>query len=1222
MIGRHIFAHRPAPCLCLLLLCVLGAFGAFASAQNIPTVTGAPQLFVQRGQSVDVTVDGSRLDTVTSISLSHPRGLAVTLVEPGKKEKQLPNRLHLHISADKDANLGERELRLIGSRGVSAPLRVAVGQYPEFIEKEPNNTLEQAPQITFPVSLAGKVETPGDVDSFRFAAAKGQTLVFDVHAARARSQLDPLLTIYNEAGKELPTKVELQGADPTVLFEVPSNGRYVLSVRDLQYRGGGDYSYHIDAGEIPYIQSVVPMSLQPGKLAEVRPIGVNLTGAESIPLDLTYAAEGDILVRARASGGLSNAVKVAVNELPAMIDEKPGHSVKDAPLVPMPIDVSGRIAKNSDENYFKFHVARKQVVTLEAIARRIGSPLEPLMTLRSAQGAAMQTAESAGSSTEPVITRELEPGDYLVSLRDLFFNGGPRYAFRMQIRSGAAIGARTQDFSLRFLPDTLRVSRGGNTIVFVDLQRKGDFNGDVTITAEDLPPGVTCPALLMNDKLPGASGMLTLSAAADAPGGSFTFRVRGTATIGTSFVTHEATAVLEAREVDQAYLTVLDAAPFSIEPIPSLSTARVQQLSAEADALATRLAGPNPQVQQAQVEWEKKFAKPIEWIPLKGATLTSSGGTALTTLEDGSFLAGDTSPERDAYTITVPTDAAGITAIRLEAMTDPSLPKNGPGRATSGNFVLSQFSVTIAPKGDPMKASSVVLRDPVADAEQSGQQVISAINPKPGKGWGVFPKVGMPSQAVFLTTAPVGDAKGALLTFTLDHQFGQQHTLGRFRLSITTDPQAAIKAPIPAKIAKLLTVATEKRSADEKMQVGNYYKTVDPQVGADAARFEAIRSLVGVRTEMARLEAALSTDNSEINVQRDMWEKSVAGGSVWTPLELITVKSKSGATPTTQPGNSVLVTGSNPANDVYTVVGKTPIHGITAVRIEALPDVRLPAGGPGRSSSGNFILTKLKVTASAKGDEQKDPVEFVAARASTEQKDHSAASVLTDAKDAGWGILPAVARPSIATFHAKEKFGAAGGSTLTIALEHQFSVPQHTLGHFRIWVTSNAQPDTALTLPPQIVTILKTPADKRPEKQKAEISAYFRSVAPSLDPLRHRLTELRAQVEAEVTGAQKKKLSIPFLVNRMNFKGDLRVTLKGYASKRELGTSLPADLSKALKFDPLEVPAKKASGSFNIDILKDPSTGPRYACLEIRGTVGDETRVEYSAPFVLTTLDK
>ena len=53
-----------------------------------------------------------------------------------------------------------------------------------------------------------------------------------------------------------------------------------------------------------------------------------------------------------------------------------------------------------------------------------------------------------------------------------------------------------------------------------------------------------------------------------------------------------------------------------------------------------------------------------------------------------------------------------------------------------------------------------------------------------------------------------------------------------------------------------------------------------------------------------------------------------------------------------------LASGANPASDIYTLVSTTPIKNITAIRIEALPDSRLPCRirpWP-RAPDGNFVL--------------------------------------------------------------------------------------------------------------------------------------------------------------------------------------------------------------------------------------------------------------------------
>ena len=83
----------------------------------------------------------------------------------------------------------------------------------------------------------------------------------------------------------------------------------------------------------------------------------------------------------------------------------------------------------------------------------------------------------------------------------------------------------------------------------------------------------------------------------------------------------------------------------------------------------------------------------------------------------------------------------------------------------------------------------------------------------------------------------------------------------------------------------------------------------------------------------------------------------------WTTLELSDLKSAGGATLETQDDGSVLAGGENPATDTYTLSATTELSGITAFRLETIPDASLPAGGSGRSPSGDFRLTRFAVAA-------------------------------------------------------------------------------------------------------------------------------------------------------------------------------------------------------------------------------------------------------------------
>ena len=1218
-------------------------------AQAAPVLNEGAQPFVQRGNSVDVTLEGQHLGSVTSMDIAQPRGLHVTLARDDKDGSKAPdNQIHLRVAADEDAALGDREVRLIGPGGVTAPLRMAVGQYPQFVEKEPNNTDEQAQEIPFPVTLSGRIDVPGDIDCFRFKAVKGQSIVLNVIAVRSGSQLDPVVVVRDQAGHERPIETDWHGGDPTVIFESPADGYYVMSIRDLQYRGGGDYGYRIEAGLIPYVRSILPNTAQAGKVVQIRPTGVNLQGADSIPLDLTYAADGKISIRAKAAGGLSNAATLQTTEVPAMTDEHPVHTTGGAPAVEFPLDVSGRLGRPGDENYYAFHVARRERFTLSAVGRGIGAPTTALLTLRDAHGATIQTADDTGA-TAAVISRELDPGDYFASVGDLFFNGGPSYAYRLELRSGPMGQAGEPPFQVRFLPDAVRVSRGSNAVIFFNVQRSENFTGDVVVSAQGLPPGVTCPPITVNDQLAGAAEILVVSAGPDAPRGSFPFHLRASSSGGGGYFSTLATPMYGGRAIETAYLTILDAAPFTLDPVAALTDARAEQLNSEADAIAARLASPDSNLQAAEAQWEKNL-KPTRWEALHDVKLASAGGTHFKPLDDGSFLATDVSPEKDTYTLTAATDVGGITAIRLQAIPDPSLPSNGPGRNGGGNFVLSHLVVMIAPRSDPTQTRAVNLVHPKALLEQDGYPVIDAIEPKPGRGWAMYPNSGKPNEAIFYTSEPQGDDKGSVFTITLDQAYGQQHTLGRFRFSVTRDAGATLDSEVPVEIVAIVAKAADVRSPEEKARLMDYYRSVDPAASADAARLAAIRGLISDRLEIAQLEKSLAADNPAVKQQQEAWEKSVMEGLAWQPLEIKEMKSAGGATLTREGDDSVFVSGKLPATDVYTLEARTPVKRITAVRLEVLPDSRLPARGPGRAPNGNFVLSGFHVAHKVKapaprwftpGLKQRDaqgtapraeksamaePLEsavvaWQSAVATFEQDKYPATALLESKPDAGWALLPNVGAPSWATFVAAQPFSDDLNQGLAIKLEQNFSAGSHEIGRFRLWVTSNPNPDSAAMLPAPILAILRLAPDKRDENQKLDLARYYLSVAPALDAARHRLAELRAMAEKNQVAARRQKFSVPFLLNRNGFTGDVRVTMEGFVSTRDPRTAAPAPITDALRFEPVTLDAGKAQGKLSVEADANVK-GPRDVVLRAEAKVGDETRVEYSLPFELTVRER
>ena len=74
------------------------------------------------------------------------------------------------------------------------------GELIDHTEAEPNDTVAEAELITLPARVSGAMQREGDADCFRFRALAGQRLLFDVNAARSKSQLDSRIELLHASG--------------------------------------------------------------------------------------------------------------------------------------------------------------------------------------------------------------------------------------------------------------------------------------------------------------------------------------------------------------------------------------------------------------------------------------------------------------------------------------------------------------------------------------------------------------------------------------------------------------------------------------------------------------------------------------------------------------------------------------------------------------------------------------------------------------------------------------------------------------------------------------------------------------------------------------------------------------------------------------------------------------------------------------------------------------
>ncbi len=292
---------------------------------------------------------------------------------------------------------------------------------------------------------------------------------------------------------------------------------------------------------------------------------------------------------------------------------------------------------------------------------------------------------------------------------------------------------------------------------------------------------------------------------------------------------------------------------------------------------------------------------------------------------------------------------------------------------------------------------------------------------------------------------------------------------------------------------------------------------------------------------MRGLEAQLERVLPAVDAAQAEWEKSTAlrpEKMEWTVLDPSELSSRGGATLTKDKDGSIRVSGENPTQDGYTIAASTGLAGVTALRLEALPDDSLHAKGPGRSANGNIVLTDVRVLAGT------TPVKIRTASADFSQKDYPVTAAIGQKPGTGWAIYPEVGKPHFAIFEFEKPI--ADKSELHILLDFRSPSGQHQLGRFRLSATTSPTPHGANALPVPVATALALAAEKRSEAQKTALRSYYRSQVWSEGRELHaQLTKLR-----EEQSAVERDVPNTMVMQEMSAPRDTFLLLRGQYDKK------------------------------------------------------------------------
>ncbi len=501
----------------------------------------------QRGIAFDITVAGTDLDEATGLHFSHPgiTGVPKTQMVAGKPEP-IPNQFTVTVAAD--VPVGLHDLRVRSLYGLSNPRTFSVVDRKSILEIEPNNQPEKAQALELNTVVFGRSDGAADVDWYKFNLKAGQRILAEINTGRSDTRMEAVAELYS-GQKRLMRRAQISRSDVVVDFTAPADGDYLLHIADRVFAGSAEYPYQLTLHTGPRVEFLLPASGLPGTTSEFTLYGRNLPGGqpttmkgldgkvlESIKASIAIPANTTLLdpsgtVRPEASGvdgfsyvysaptGTATPVTVFFSDSPTLVEVEPNDTADKAQKIAVPAEVTGQFQVRRDSDLYQFAAKAGEVYWIDVFGQRNGNSSDPVFALDAVKvddkgqetltrvtiaddnavniGAALFNTTSDDPSYRFAVPAE---GNYRVTVRDRSFEnrGDPSLVYRLAIRK------EKPDFRLVAMPAfpsadpnqqaatwDLAIRKGDAIHVMVMAHRRDGFAGDIQLSVEGLPEGVT-----------------------------------------------------------------------------------------------------------------------------------------------------------------------------------------------------------------------------------------------------------------------------------------------------------------------------------------------------------------------------------------------------------------------------------------------------------------------------------------------------------------------------------------------------------------------------------------------------------------------------------------------------------------------------------------------------------------------------------------------------------
>jgi len=476
-------------------LALLWSAATLAFAGSTPELHSVSPRGVERGNEHTLFLHGIRLNDAQEVFFYGP-GIETKSVKVIDHKK-----LEVVVEVAADCRLGEHILQVRCGKGISDFRSVFVGPYPAVKETEPNNEFINAQKIELGHTVAGEIKRE-DVDYFVVSLKSGQRMSIEVEAIRLGTFFDSKVTVFDSEQNEIAVcdDTELFSQDGFLSVTAPADGDYYVMIHDAVFNAPKYAFYRLHIGDFDRPQVMFPAGGKSGQLLSTAIIERPKPNSESVVQHTAAEIQlPDLSDTNEVFNGGPSALPLRVSEFENLnrADDAKNLGFKEATEITIPIAINGRFATERQRHFYRFTAKKNQKLSIDVFAKRIGSPLDPIINVFDEKNKSLIGSDDATVRPDSfLVFNPPADGTYTLRVIDYFNRGGVDMIYRVEIapvtpRLSLSI-KRNDRFSQRRM--AMAIPQGGRFAAVLSA-KKEHFAADVELQFDGLPEGVTATML-------------------------------------------------------------------------------------------------------------------------------------------------------------------------------------------------------------------------------------------------------------------------------------------------------------------------------------------------------------------------------------------------------------------------------------------------------------------------------------------------------------------------------------------------------------------------------------------------------------------------------------------------------------------------------------------------------------------------------------------------------